>query len=69
MQAAEIDSARLGLEGPWRFAIDRGDVGISQAWFKRELPDRITLPGVLQAQGYGDEISIDTPWVLGLGGE
>ena len=26
----------------------------------------IVLPGILQAQGYGDEITQDTPWVSGL---
>ncbi|HEX3728903.1 MAG TPA: hypothetical protein VHV47_03805, partial [Opitutaceae bacterium] len=41
--------------------------GIAQEWFKRDLPDRIQLPGILQAQGYGDEISPNTPWVLTLG--
>ena len=25
------------------------------------------MPGILQAQGYGDDIATDTPWVLGLG--
>jgi hypothetical protein len=30
------------------------------------LPDKIRLPGVLEAQGYGDEIGIRTPWVLTL---
>ena len=64
-----VQSEQQRLEGRWQFALDRDDVGIRQAWFARELPDQIRLPGVLQAQGYGDEISINTPWVLGLGGE
>ncbi len=70
------------LAGQWRFALDRsteqttdgarmptltpGD-GVTQEWFKRDLADRIALPGILQAQGYGDEITPTTPWVLGLG--
>jgi len=43
--------------------------GLTQEWFKRDLPehDRIQLPGILQAQGYGNDISPTTPWVLGLG--
>lgn len=57
----------LPLAGEWRFALDRADAGVKEAWFNRALPDRITLPGVLQAQGYGDDIASDTPWVLGLG--
>ncbi|MFN3409867.1 MAG: beta-glucuronidase, partial [Limisphaerales bacterium] len=56
----------ISLAGEWRFALDRADVGVREGWFRRDLPDRIQLPGVLQAQGYGDEISTNTPWVLSL---
>ena len=41
--------------------------GIAQEWFKRDLPDKIQLPGILQAQGFGNDIATDTPWVLTLG--
>lgn len=54
------------LSGSWRFAIDRRDEGIGQAWFDRTLADHIALSGILQAQGYGDDISATTPWVLSL---
>src|SRR5215510_9255082 len=54
------------LSGQWRFSLDRTDSGINQKWFARTLPDRITLPGILQSQFFGDEISSDTPWVLSL---
>jgi beta-galactosidase/beta-glucuronidase len=57
----------LSLAGEWRFALDRGDAGVTERWFNRDLADRIQLPGVLQAQGYGDEISPTTPWVAALG--
>src|SRR5436190_3125825 len=56
----------VDLSGQWRFALDRSDVGIAEQWFTRSLQDRINLPGVLQSQGYGDEISAKTPWVLSL---
>jgi hypothetical protein len=72
----------MNLAGEWRFALDRsaeqresgaamptlipGD-GVTQEWFKRILTDRIQLPGILQAQGYGNDISTNTPWVLALG--
>ncbi len=59
--------ARQSLAGEWRFALDRAEAGVPEAWFNRDLPDRIRLPGVLQAQGYGNDIATDTPWVLGLG--
>ena len=56
----------LPLAGEWRFALDRNDTGTNQSWFAKNLPDRIQLPGILEAQGYGDEISTQTPWVLSL---
>jgi len=56
----------VSLAGDWRFALDRSDVGTRDAWFKHDLPDRIRLPGILQSQGYGDEIATNTPWVLSL---
>src|SRR5689334_16956377 len=56
----------LNLAGDWRFAMDRSDTGVAEQWFARDLADRIKLPGILQSQGYGDEISVDTPWVAAL---
>ena len=61
--AAEI----LPLAGDWRFALDRNDVGANENWFTKTLPDKIQLPGILQAQGFGDDISTNTPWVTSLG--
>jgi hypothetical protein len=54
------------LSGDWRFALDRDDVGVAAHWEGRTLPDRIHVPGILNAQGYGDEITAQTPWVLSL---
>jgi beta-galactosidase len=56
----------IPLGGEWRFAMDREDSGIQQQWFSRDLSERIRIPGILQSQGYGDEIGIDTPWVAAL---
>ena len=56
----------LPLDGFWRFELDPMDAGGQQQWFNRDLRNRIRLPGILQAQGFGDEISTDTPWVLTL---
>jgi hypothetical protein len=66
--AAQLRAAEtIPLDGEWRFELDRNDVGTNEQWFARDLPDKIQLPGILQAQGYGDDISTDTPWVLTLG--
>ena len=56
----------IDLSGEWRFALDRSNQGLDRNWFYASLPDRINLPGILQSQGYGDEISTKTPWVLSL---
>ena len=57
----------VSLAGEWRFALDRSDAGTNENWFAKDLADKIQLPGILQAQGYGDDIRTDTPWVLSLG--
>jgi hypothetical protein len=64
--AALAQSRPLSLAGEWRFALDRSDTGVAERWFDKDLADRIKLPGLLEAQGFGDEISTSTPWVLGL---
>ena len=57
---------KISLEGSWHFALDRADKGVQDNWFDQSLKDKINLPGVLQSQNYGDEISTSTPWVLSL---
>jgi hypothetical protein len=56
----------LDLSGRWRFALDREDQGVAARWSERELDRTIRLPGILNAQGYGDPIDVHTPWVLSL---
>lgn len=53
----------ISLDGQWRFELDRANVGIQDRWFAQDLPDKIHLPGSLPAQGIGDDITTDTPWV------
>jgi hypothetical protein len=67
LTAARVLAAdTIPLAGTWRFALDRDDAGTNEQWFAKSLPDQIQLPGCLEAQGYGDEISARTPWVLSL---
>jgi hypothetical protein len=56
----------IDLSGQWRFALDPQDTGATANWFSHNLPDHIQLPGILQSQGFGDEISVNTPWVAAL---
>ena len=59
-RTAEAQSDLRSLAGTWRFQLDRDDVGLQERWFERELPQRIHLPGALQNQGFGDDVSVDT---------
>lgn len=46
--------------------IDPTDSGEKNLWFNYTLPGVIKLPGILQSQYYGSDITINTPWVLSL---
>ena len=56
----------INLSGNWNFALDSDDQGVSQNWYDHNLSDKISLPGILQAQGFGNDITVETPWVLSL---
>ena len=56
----------IDLSGNWRFSLDRNDIGIKEKWFDKTLADNISLPGALQSQGFGDDVSPKTPWILSL---
>jgi hypothetical protein len=60
---------RLSLAGQWRFQLDRDDAGVKGRWFERSLDQRIKLPGALQNQGFGDDITADTRWTGEVGME
>lgn len=61
---AATDTLRLG--GVWRLQLDRADVGVTERWFERRLPDTIRLPGSLPGQGIGDPVTLSTPWTGGI---
>ena len=50
------------LQGSWRFAIDPNDVGLQQKWQNTILSGEIQMPGSLQSQGFGNDISTSTKW-------
>ena len=60
--AAGARSVPLDLSGQWRFSLDAEDRGLLESWFNRTLERQIRLPGALQAQGFGEEPSVDTRW-------
>ena len=52
----------MPLAGVWRFELDPADEGLASFWENRTLAQRVALPGALQAQGHGDEVTVDTRW-------
>jgi beta-galactosidase len=56
----------VSLAGKWRFALDRQGVGADQRWFAKNLSNEIQLPGNIESQGYGDEITDQTKWTTSL---
>lgn len=56
------NSAPLPLAGQWRFEIDRKDAGVHEGWFKRDLTQKIRMPGSMPQQNFGDDITLDTAW-------
>ncbi len=63
---ARTDTGTVSLAGEWNFALDRANTGVAEQWFDRDLEQHIKLPGLVEAQGFGDPIATDTPWVLSL---
>lgn len=55
-------SSELSLAGEWQFALDPADAGIGQEWQNKDLGDVVRLPGSLQEQGKGEDVSLDTRW-------
>ena len=51
------------LAGRWRFKLDPEDEGVDGRWFATALPDRVRLPGSLQEQGFGNDVTLDTDWL------
>lgn len=59
----EGDRRELDLRGTWEFELDPGDRGAREGWWRRPLAERVRLPGSLQAQGHGDDVTLKTQWV------
>ena len=56
----------LSLAGEWRIALDPADEGLPAGWYTRRLGGAVTLPGAMEAQGFGDEVTVETEWTGGV---
>ena len=52
----------MDLSGIWRFQIDRNDVGVQEKWFSKQLNDHIALPGSMNENRKGDDVTLHTQW-------
>lgn len=50
------------LQGEWRFALDPDDKGLKEQWYNTSLKGSVQLPGSLQEQGFGEDVSLETAW-------
>jgi len=58
---------RMDLSGTWSVRLDPDDSGENERWFATTLGDQtLNLPGSLQAQGYGNDVTVDTKWTGGI---
>lgn len=52
----------LDLSGPWRFRLDPESRGLDNGWFRETLEDTVRLPGSLNENGIGNDVTPETPW-------
>lgn len=61
----------IDLAGSWRFALDPNDEGHAAEWFSPHstaLNSHCTLPGSVQEQGFGHDVTPDTKWTADRNG-
>lgn len=52
----------IDLSGSWDFRLDPNNEGLEQNYQNKAMPDSLSLPGALQAQGYGNIPCPQTLW-------
>lgn len=62
LMSCQREPSGLSLAGEWQFALDPEDKGIELLWKLGDLEDVVQLPGSLQEQDKGYEVSLDTRW-------
>ena len=56
-------TSSVDLSGNWNYRLDPQGVGEQQKWFENSFAEELTLPGSLNTNGIGDDVSVATPWV------
>ncbi len=61
-QTAQTAPQTIDLAGTWQFALDPADSGRSSGQPSIAFTDTVRLPGSLQEQGLGFDVTLDAPW-------
>ncbi|WP_026776096.1 sugar-binding domain-containing protein [Polaribacter sp. Hel_I_88] len=62
LTACTKTDSSIDLSGDWSFKIDSLDRGVSENWQSVQFSETIQLPGSMNTNGKGDELSINTKW-------
>ncbi len=60
------EGQEISLAGKWLFAIDSADIGIKEHWFNKKLTGSILLPGTMNTNNLGNEVSLHTKWTASI---
>ncbi len=67
VRGAEVSTDLMHLDGAWRIRLDPNDVGRDERWFEGRLGEQTArLPGSLQEQGFGNDVTVETEWIGGI---
>jgi hypothetical protein len=59
-------SETIDLSGEWQFQMDPDDVGVKENWFEKEFSETVQLPGSMDENGKGFDITMETKWTGGV---
>jgi len=59
---SQTETTKIDLAGEWHFAIDSLDRGTAQKWYLNHLKETVVLPGSMNTNGKGNDISLKTKW-------
>jgi len=59
-------SETIDLSGEWQFQMDPDDVGVKENWFEKEFAETVQLPGSMDENGKGFDITLETKWTGGV---
>jgi hypothetical protein len=60
------NKSKIDLSGQWQFRMDPNDVGESEMWFNENLTETVQLPGSMNTNGKGNDITMETIWTGGM---